>query len=713
MSEHAAMGTETTTATHADGGPESSFRAAADIGGTFTDIAVLDDQGLLLVKKVLSTPANYAEGILTGLTELLREAVWAPSSCTEVIHATTVATNAVLEGTGARAGLVTTNGFRDVLELRRIRTPRLYDLGFQPSPPLVARNLRVEVDERVAANGATVADLDEGSVVRAAERLRVEQVESVAVALIHSYRSPAHERRVGEILRRELPGVFVTLSVDVLPEIREYERTSTTVINAYVGPVVRSYMQGLSHGLVASGITGRLSIMQSSGGLMSADDVHERPAYIVESGPAAGAIAAQALAHELCLENVIAFDMGGTTAKATMIEHGSVARTTDYEIGSGISLSSRLVKGGGHAMRLPVLDIAEVGAGGGSIVSIDRGGALRVGPRSAGAVPGPACYGNGGTDPTVTDANVVLGYINPTSLAGGTLVGRPDLAREAIERVSADLGLDAERTAYAVHAVANATMTRALKAVTTYRGRDPREFALVAFGGSGPVHAASIGLGLGITTIVVPPAPGAFSALGLLVADPSYETSRTFLTRLIEADLSALNLSFLEAEQLVQRHVGRLSSGRAPQVRRYADLRYLGQTHELTVPVPDGFFGRDECQDLSEAFSQEHAITYGHRTDDVPVEIVTLRVVATIPCDRCLPKYTSPSTGQGDRTVYFGPEMGSITTPLVKRGDLLGSARPGPMIVEEEDSTTVIPVGAKASVDPNGCIIITLGVLDG
>ena len=440
---------------------ERAHRLGADIGGTFTDIVLLGPDGKYQTKKVPSTPADYAEGILDGAVQALGERGVDEASVREVIHGTTVASNTVLENKGAKTALITTKGFRDVLELRRLRVPHLYSLFYEPPTPLVPRRLRLEVEERVGADGEVVRPLDEESIYAAVERIRAEGADSVAVCLLHSYRNGDHERRVGEIVRAELPDLFCCLSVDVLAEIREYERTSTTVVNAYLGPIVEGYLNSLSGKARSAGIAAPLRIMQSNGGVMSLDRAAESPVRIVESGPAAGVVAAQRVGERVGLDNVISFDMGGTTAKASLIEGGSLSWTTEHEIGAGISLSSRLVKGGGHAVKVPVVDLAEVGAGGGSIVWIDRGGALRVGPRSAGAVPGPACYDAGGDQPTVTDTNVVLGYISPAELAGGAVRLRPDLSARALEEsIATPLKTSLLEAAYGVHVVANVTMDK-------------------------------------------------------------------------------------------------------------------------------------------------------------------------------------------------------------------------------------------------------------
>src|SRR5262245_3947742 len=508
----------------------SVYRIAADIGGTFTDIALLTGDGHLSSAKLLSTPANYADAVIDGVVSLVRRQGLDIKDIFEVLHGCTVATNTILERKGARTALVTTHGFRDVLELRRVRVPRLYAPLWRKPLPLVPRKLRFEAMERIGADGSIVRPLEESSLDAVIAALREARVEAVAVCLINAFANPSHEQRIGERLRAELPACFISLSTEVLPQIREYERTSTTVVNAYVGPPVKSYLSAMIERLASSGVRGRLLVMQSSGGVLSADAVLDRPAQIVECGPAAGVIGARHLGRQLGYDNVITFDMGGTTAKASLIERGRLSTSEQYEVGASMSATSPLMGGAGYALKLPVIDVSEVGAGGGSIVRIDSGGAIKVGPESAGAVPGPACYGRGGTEPTITDADVVLGYLNPKALAGGSVPIDADAALKAIrERIATPLGRELVETAYGIHLVANTNMMRALKAVSTNRGRDTRDFVMFAFGGLGGVHAASLARELRIGRIVVPPAAGVFSALGLLFADLELNECRACL----------------------------------------------------------------------------------------------------------------------------------------------------------------------------------------
>ena len=687
------------------------YRLSADIGGTFTDIVLLSPTGRYWTKKVSSTPDDFARGVIEGIDLLLDEENLRGSGLAEIIHGTTVATNAVLENKGAKTALVTTRGFRDVLELRRLRVPQLYNAFYRPPEPLVERRLRLEVDERIGAGGAVVRQLDEDSVTAVLDRLRRDAPEAVAVCLIHSYSNPEHEKRVGEIIRDELPTPYVSLSVDVLPEIREYERTSTTVINAYLGPIVKSYLDSLVRQLEESGANSPVRIMQSNGGLMSAQRAAEAPVHILESGPAAGVVAADEMGKRIGLDKIIAFDMGGTTAKASLIENGQRSWTTEYEVGAGISLSSRLVKGGGYAVKVPVMDLAEVGAGGGSIVWIDRGGALRVGPQSAGAVPGPACYDFGGNDPTVTDANLVLGYINPAQLAGGSVVLRGDLAVESLRVNVADkLGLNLLEAAYGVHTVANVSMIRAIKAVSTYRGRDPREFALLAFGGSGPIHAVGIARSLSLSHVVIPPSPGLFSAIGLLEAQPEHHFVQTFVRRIDEVDLTAINDAYARIQNRgveTLRGEGYVSSDIAWQ--RLADLRYVGQAYELTVPTASHDLQTEDLVDLDRTFQHEHERTYGYRPADEPVELVNLRITARGKSDQRRPDNPSGpnrTAKAGSREAYFGSEYGTVETPTITRFDIGSDVMRGPFIIEEYDATVVVPPECIARLDEWNNVII-------
>ena len=687
------------------------LRVAADIGGTFTDIAFITRDGVVATRKVPSTPGNYADAVIRGINELMAEQKLDKGQIAEVLHGCTVATNTIVEHKGAKTALITTRGFRDVLELRRIRVPRLYEPLYIKPQPLVPRRLRLEVQERVGARGEVITPLNLASVKRAIARLKAEKVEAVAVCLLHSYANPDHERRIGEILREALPGCFISLSIDVLPQMREYERTSTTVINAYIGPPVEAYLLSLMDQLKKGGLKGRLKVMQSSGGILAADAVVDRPAQIVECGPAAGVIGAGKLGTAAGYDNLISFDMGGTTAKTSIIEKGKMLLSDEYEVGGGISASSPLMKGGGYALKLPVIDIAEVGAGGGSIVRLDKAMSIKVGPQSAGAVPGPACYAAGGEDPTVTDANVVLGFLNREALCGGTVPIDAERSRAAImKRIAEPLGRSLIETAYGIHLVANANMMRAIKGVTTYRGRDPRDFTLYAFGGNGGVHGVELARSLQIPMVVVPPAAGVFSAIGLLTANVELMVAQALLSRTREMDLDKAEQVFRALEDQITQQLG--YARESITFQRAADLRYSGQAFELTVPAPNRKLDAAALAELERLFELEHERTYGHAfRGTYAMETVTLRVTGSVTPEGVQTSVRTKASHQPEsrRSVYFGPEYGERDTPILARNALNDQLRAGPLIVEEYEGTTVVPPNCAARLDAPGNIVIEVG----
>ena len=688
------------------------IRVGVDVGGTFTDVVLLGDDGRLVARKVSSTPEDYSRGIAEGVAAALADSEAAPGDVASVVHATTVATNTILEQKGARTGLITTRGFRDVLEMRRLRIPVMYDLQYEKPAPLVPRRLRREVDERLGPDGTVRRELDAASLDAAVAELRREGVEAAAVSLLHAYANPAHERRVADRLRESFPnGLYVTCSSDILPEIREYERTSTAVVNAYIGPVVQRYMETLLGRLRDLGVGCPVHIMQSSGGVMSVEAAGRKPACMVESGPAAGVMACARLARGTGIDNLISFDMGGTTAKAAMVEGGQAAKTTEFEVGGGINLSSRLIKGGGYPVKLPFVDVSEIGAGGGSICRVDGVGQTSVGPQSAGAVPGPVCYDLGGVDPTLTDALVAIGYLNPGYLVGGSLPLNTAKALAVLEeKVARPLDRPVAEAAHGVLALACATMTRAVKAVTTYRGRDPRDFVLAAFGGNGPVLGVEIARALQIRRVLVPPVPGVFSALGLLYSDVEQEFVQTVMIRAegAEADTVAAAFDSLEAEAR-EAMIADGFSAEAVTVERLADLRYAGQAYELTVPVAPG---TPDLQDMARAFDREHERTYGHPSEGDPVDLVNVKVLARVavhaanPDRHLLPP--PPATLGAPRDVYFGPADGTLETAVVARTDLTADWNEGPVIVEEYDATCVVPPGCRARLDAFGNIDIAV-----
>ena len=693
--------------------PARTFRLGVDIGGTFTDIVLLGDDGSVQTKKVLSTPDDYARAVVAGATALLSECRVDGSEVVGVVHASTVASNTILEGRGARTALITTEGFRDVLEMRRLRIPVLYDVQYESVAPLVPRRLRYEVAERLGPRGEVWRDLNEATVEDVARKLRQENVEAVAIALLHAYADDAHERRVEQIIRAAVGDeVYVTRSSEILPEIREYERTSTAVVNAYVGPTVTRYIASLVEQFWQAGIRAPLEVMQSSGGTLTPEVAQRKPAHLVESGPAAGVMACSYLGRLTGRPQLISLDMGGTTAKAAIVEDGLPVRTSEYEVGAGINLSSKLVKGGGHPIKLPFIDVSEIGAGGGSIVNVDPLGAVSVGPLSAGAVPGPVCYDTGGVEPTLTDALLALGYLNERQLGGGAITLNAARSRDALERlVAAPLGRSVEEAAHGILMLAVATMTRAVKAVTTYRGRDPRDFTLCAFGGNGPITGVEIARALRIRQVLIPPAPGVFSALGLLFSDTEHEIVRTLMLRGDDVQADTLENAFDELEQEATTN---LAAGEEATVTvtRVADVRYTGQAYELPVSVAAGDV---DVERLADDFVAEHVRTYGHGSAADPIDVVSVRVLARV--ERTAAQRYDPlavireqPAHESSRTVYFGTEAGAVEVPVCSRVGLLGRDRQGPLLIDEYDSTCVVPPGCTARLDAYGNIEVEIDV---
>ncbi|NKB60528.1 MAG: hydantoinase/oxoprolinase family protein [Alphaproteobacteria bacterium] len=694
----------------------SQFRVGVDIGGTFTDIVFLSEDGQVRTKKVSSTVDDYAQAIVDGLAQVFEEQNLSGKDIAELLHGTTVGSNAILEMKGARTGLITTEGFRDVLEIRTLRMPRLYDLHWEKPPPLVERYLRRAVKERIDTDGNIDTPLDLANSEAKVQMLLDEKVDAIAVCLINSYANPVHEQAIADIIRAKAPDLPFCISFDVLPEMKEYERTSTTVINTYVMPIVKGYLESLRSELDEGGIPAPLLLMQSNGGLMTSEAATRLPANIIESGPAGGVIGAQALSRKLDMPDIITFDMGGTTAKASLIESTEVTRSLEYQVGGGIMIGSRLMTGGGYTLKVPAIDLAEVGAGGGSIIKIDAGGSMQVGPQSAGAHPGPVCYDLGGTEPTVTDANVVLGYINPGHLVGGAVKLNPDKSRSVLEEtVAKPIGLDVAHAAYGAHQIAASNMIRALKAVSSERGRDPRKYAMLAFGGNGPLFAAGMAKALRMTRIVVPPSPGLFSSFGLLYADVEHHYSRTVRRVLRDSDPADLTTVWQELEEAARNQLESDGFTEAQmRFQRAANMHYKGQIFELNTPAPDGVIDAAAVAALEEAFGQEHERTYGHRAGpEEPVELVNVMLVGQGISDR--PRVPDRLIGDSEeaidalpsRQAYFGPDTGWIETPVLRRSDL-ASAKTGPCIVEEYDATCLVPPGAIAGLDPFGNIVVDL-----
>ncbi|WP_339949077.1 hydantoinase/oxoprolinase family protein [uncultured Albimonas sp.] len=682
-----------------------AWRIGVDIGGTFTDVAMVEEEtGRIGIAKVPTTPLDFAEGVLAGLAQGLERQGIGADAVTLLSHATTIVTNALLEKKGANCAFVGTRGHRDVLELRRSVRIDLYDLEQDAPPVIIPRESRFEITERVDAQGDVVTPLDESEVPALVEQIRASGAQTVAVSFLFSFLNPAHEQRVGELLRAALPDVQVFLSSDVLPEIREFERASTTAVCAYVGPLLESYLKRLSEAVGGIGLP-ELHVMGSSGGVVDIAECLRMPAQAVESGPAAGVIAAALAGEQLGLDRVLSFDMGGTTAKASVIVDGEIQVTAEYEVG-GTSNAKRWLNGSGHPIRVPVVDLAEVSSGGGSIAWVDLGGALKVGPHSAGSLPGPVAYGRGGTKPTVTDANVILGYLNPVSLLDGELkIDRAGALRAMETEVGAALGLSAHEAAQRVVEVVNANMTQALRIVSVERGLDPTEFTLMAFGGAGAIHAIFLAEELGVPSVVVPPAPGVFSALGLVTTNLKRDWSKT-----VYADLAGLTPAALMAEYAVMEADGlkMLEAANVPEPRRklvrQADVRYRRQAYELTVNVPEGPLDDAAMAAIATAFHEKHRQTYGHANEAEPVQLVNIRLSALglLPSLRLSMDIDPAAARRETRPVWF-PEGGEVDCPVIWRDGLAAEAEfPGPAIVESLDATTVVPPGWTVKVDADG-----------
>jgi N-methylhydantoinase A len=688
------------------------WRIGVDIGGTFTDVALVEEaSGRIGVAKVPTNPADLAEGVLRGLELAISRYDVIHAEVGLLSHATTVVTNAILEGKGARAALVTTRGFRDVLELRRSARANLYDL-FQDAPAtLIPRRRRFEISERIGADGTIIVPLVESEIDELIAALKSARIDAIAVSLMFSFLNPEHERRLGARLRAALPAVPVYLSSDVLPEIKEFERTSTTAVCACVGPILASYLERLE-GVTRSRKLPLLYLMGSNGGILEASEAISVPATTVESGPAAGVVAAALVARQTGHQNILSFDMGGTTAKASLIREGQYETTPEYEVGGGSSMA-RWTSGTGHPIRLPVIDLAEVSAGGGSIAWIDRAGSLRVGPKSAGADPGPACYARGGTEPTVTDCNLLLGYLDEESLLDGDLPIDHAAATAVVRtRLAEPLGIDTRTAAAAVIDIVNHAMAEVLKIVSVQRGHDPRDFVLTAFGGAGPLHAAALASELGITEVICPPIPGAFSALGLIGTDLKRDYVQTLFTTTETADPAAVEAAFLALESRGCAMLDR--AGIAPERRRFersVDARYPRQSYELLIPVSPQSVDQTTLQMIAETFHARHLNTYGHDNRDEPVQIVSVRLTAIgmIPplVVRDKPACPDADAVKSRRQLWFD-ESGVVDTPIYDRRRMpLGLKVVGPAVIESLESTILVPPKWKAKVNEYGFVLLT------
>jgi N-methylhydantoinase A len=686
-------------------------RLGVDIGGTFTDLVVVDETtGAVRVGKVLTTSKDPAQGVEHGAQALLGEAGVDHGAVRAVVHGTTLATNALIERKGARTGLLTTAGFRDTLEIRSEGRYDMYDLFIDPPAPLVARHLRREVPERLLADGSVLRPLDEAAARRVIAELLDEGVEALAICLLHAYVNPGHERRLAEIAREIAPTLPVSCSSEVVPEIREYERTSTTTANVYVVPLMARYLADLEQRMADLGLPGQLYVMQSSGGIALPEEARRVPLRLVESGPAAGALAAAEAARERGESRLLSFDMGGTTAKACVIDDGVPLVAREFEV----ARADRFKKGSGLPVRVPVIEMIEIGAGGGSLACVDRLGLLKVGPDSAGADPGPACYGLGGRLPTVTDADLILGYLDGDFFLGGRMrLDREAAARAIEEHVARPLGLDVTRAAWGIHRVVNENMAAAARIHGIERGKDLRAYPLFAFGGAGPVHCWQVARILKVPRILLPFGAGAMSAYGLLAAPLAFDFVRTHHERLDAPDWSSIN-RLLEAMEAEGRD--RLTRAGVPAsavaVKRVAEMRYLGQGHEVEAPLPSGRLSADSVATIAVSFQAAYRALYHRLPQGVPIEALNWRVTVTGPAPRVTmrPAATSAAAGharKGTRRAWFAETDGYVDTAVYDRYALEpGMELTGPVIVEERESTAVIGPGGRCRVDQGLALVV-------
>jgi N-methylhydantoinase A len=686
------------------------MRVAFDIGGTFTDVIVIGDDGKIITTKVLSLLDRVGEDISSCIRPLSHL-----QKAGSFVHGTTIASNAIIEGKTALTALITTRGFRDTLEMRGERRPNVQDPNWIRGPALVPRRLRFELSERILGDGTVEQSLDPDEVSALLRTLIAEPIETIAVCFVNSYLNPVHEQRLRGIINAELGlDATVCISSEIYPQIREYDRASTTVINASLVPVIDRYLNQVEKHLAT--YTNRLLIMQSNGGIMSAQAARRKPAYMIESGPAAGVLAAARLAREANFDKVLSFDMGGTTAKACLIENGVPAEKAAGEIGSAQNITTHLFYKGGHALIVPALDIVEVGAGGGSIAWVEDNGTLHVGPQSAGADPGPVCYSRGGDEPTLTDANVVLGYMNPEVIGDSALNIDYRAAFEAIRRRIADpLKLEVMDAAFGITQIANSLMMRALRAVSTERGRDPRDFTLLAFGGAGPIHAAALAETMEMSRLLVPIFPGLFSAVGLLLADYRHDYIRSIATRVDSVGVDQILGCFKELEDSATTEME--DEGVPPQAirfERYADLKYGYQLQELPVPFPQIQADTKIGGLLSRIFTEAHEQAFGYRAND-SIELVNLRLRALSSAGRLqftelanLSAISPDKLVDEDRSrkVYFGRAQGLLETRICGRRQITG-IQTGPLIMEEPDTTLVVRPGWSVRLDEYSNLVLS------
>jgi len=694
---------------------EQRLRIAVDIGGTFTDLVILNEHtGEIQTLKVTSTPRDPSGAVLNGVRKARDELKLELARVSQFTHASTVASNTVLQGAGARTGLLVTAGFRDLLEIQRHKRYRLFEQDYQKTPPLVPRRLSFGVPERIASDGTIVQALDEAALREALTALAAHNIEALGICFLFSFKNAVHEKRAGEIATEMLPGCFITLSSEIYPQYREYERTSTTVVNAYLGPTVSTYLERMSGALEREGIKVPLHMLQSNGGIISWGQATKMPCRIVESGPAAGVIAAAHFGQLAGRKNLISFDMGGTTAKAGLIENGEVRQSPGQELGAGINIS-RILQGGGYFVGAATVDLAEVGAGGGSIAWLDSGGVLKVGPHSAGADPGPIAYGLGGDRVTVSDANFLLGRIPAEYFLGGEMRLDLERARGIVQdQLAKPLNITVEEACAAVVEVANANMLKMLRIVTVEKGCDPADFSLVAFGGNGPVHGIELASDLGVREVIITPAPGLLSAQGLLVADIRYDFRQTHVEAVLGSNIDDVERVFAALEQR-GREALRLYGLADSTItfQRSADMRYRRQAYEINMRLPDRVLTAADQAIIAEDFHQLHERMYGRRDTAGVIQFVTLAVTAVGNTRRLENKplergdTTASKARRPAHKVYFR-DRGMLECPCYDRALLLAGDRfTGPALIEAIDSTTVVPPDWEVNCDAVGNLMIT------
>jgi N-methylhydantoinase A len=690
----------------------STFRVGCDIGGTFTDFVLLDETSReVRIEKCLSTPRDPSQGLMNGLQLLKQQAGDYFGALSQIAHASTLVANAVIERKGARCALLCTRGFRDILEVRRHVRVTTYELWSDPPEPLVPRYLRLPVSERVYADGTVGSRVDPEEISSIAEFMKREGVESVAVAFLHSYKNDVNEREARRLLAEALPGIPITISSEVLPQIKEYERTSTTVVNAYVRPIVEKYLSNLTDRLSASKISAPLHIMLSNGGVASPRTARQFPIRLIESGPVAGAKVAQYYRNLCKLEDVLAFDMGGTTAKACLIQDGEIPITEELEV----ARSQRFTKSSGYPIAVPGAHLIEIGAGGGSIAEINALGLVQVGPRSAEAEPGPVCYGRGGTRPTVTDADLVLGYLNPAYFAGGTLSLSVDAAKSVIHReIGEKTGRDAIGAAWTIHDVINETMASAIRMHMTERGGTVERAAMVAFGGAGPVHAYNLARKVGVGQLLIPLRAGVLSAVGLIIAPPAYDLVRTLRVNLSGLNRDLLEENYAAMESEIEQVLREVQPRGEVRFSRSADVGYVGQGYQVNIATDD--LSSSPGDQLWQKFGEIYRAKYGYFYDDVSAEVVNLRVNGRMVGGQFQPGRqeslgTVADCRTGARKAYSASLGKLVDFDVYDRSRLWpGMSFAGPAVVEEVSSTTMIDAGGAVQVDDHGSLVIRVGL---